>query len=140
MAVFVLEDLAAAVEVMVFPKTMTDHGHKLADDVGRRPEGPARHPRRQAQAHRHGDRAARGHRAATPRRCGCGCRRSCCRRPRSAELKRLLVEHPGDSPVYLHLSADQVLRLPATWNVDAGTGLIGELRVLLGPSAIRKAS
>ena len=33
MAVFVLEDLQAAIEVMVFPKTMTDHGHKLADDA-----------------------------------------------------------------------------------------------------------
>ena len=33
MAVFVLEDLGSAVEVMVFPKTMTDHGHKLADDA-----------------------------------------------------------------------------------------------------------
>ena len=33
MAVFALEDLQTAVEVMVFPKTMTDHGHKLADDA-----------------------------------------------------------------------------------------------------------
>ena len=33
MAVFVLEDLQSAIEVMVFPKTMPDHGHKLADDA-----------------------------------------------------------------------------------------------------------
>ena len=33
MAVFMLEDLQSAVEVMVFPKTMTDHGHKLVDDA-----------------------------------------------------------------------------------------------------------
>ena len=33
MATFVLEDLSAAVEVMVFPKTMTDHGHALEDDA-----------------------------------------------------------------------------------------------------------
>ncbi|MEN3273862.1 MAG: polymerase subunit alpha, partial [Actinomycetota bacterium] len=32
MATFVLEDLDAACEVMVFPKTMAEHGHKLADD------------------------------------------------------------------------------------------------------------
>ncbi|MDQ3146553.1 MAG: DNA polymerase III subunit alpha, partial [Actinomycetota bacterium] len=32
MAVFVLEDLAAAIEVMVFPKTMAEHGSKLAED------------------------------------------------------------------------------------------------------------
>ena len=33
MAVFVLEDLQAACEVMVFPKTMDEHGHKLDDDA-----------------------------------------------------------------------------------------------------------
>ncbi|MEY2590209.1 MAG: polymerase subunit alpha, partial [Acidimicrobiaceae bacterium] len=33
MAVFQLEDLQSSCEVMVFPKTMTEHGHKLADDV-----------------------------------------------------------------------------------------------------------
>ncbi|MGH8939601.1 MAG: DNA polymerase III subunit alpha, partial [Actinomycetes bacterium] len=33
MAVFTLEDLRSSVEVMVFPRTMTEHGHKLADDA-----------------------------------------------------------------------------------------------------------
>ena len=33
MAVFTLEDLQSAVEVMVFPKAMIDHGHKLRDDA-----------------------------------------------------------------------------------------------------------
>src|SRR3546814_11773846 len=33
MAVFQLEDLQTSVEVMVFPRTMTEHGHKLADDA-----------------------------------------------------------------------------------------------------------
>ena len=33
MATFVLEDLGAAVEVMVFPKTMTNYGELLADDA-----------------------------------------------------------------------------------------------------------
>ena len=33
MAVFALEDLQTSVEVMVFPKSMTDHGHKLVDDA-----------------------------------------------------------------------------------------------------------
>ena len=33
MATFVLEDLGAALEVMVFPKTMADHGHLLEDDA-----------------------------------------------------------------------------------------------------------
>src|SRR5439155_1980627 len=33
MAVFTLEDLQSSCEVMVFPKTMTEYGHKLVDDV-----------------------------------------------------------------------------------------------------------
>ena len=32
MAVFVLEDLDAAIEVTVFPRTLTEQGHKLVDD------------------------------------------------------------------------------------------------------------
>src|SRR5688500_7811067 len=33
MAVFQLEDLTSSIEVMVFPKTMTEFGHKLVDDA-----------------------------------------------------------------------------------------------------------
>ena len=33
MAVFVLEDLDANVEVTLFPRTLQEHGHKLADDL-----------------------------------------------------------------------------------------------------------
>jgi len=51
-------------------------------------------------------------------------------------LKRLLSEHPGDSPVFLHVG-DKVLRLPSEFNVDSRRGLVGELRVLLGPNAIQ---
>ena len=50
-------------------------------------------------------------------------------------LKSLLTEHPGDSPVFLHVGA-KVIRLPSEFNVDSRRGLLGELRVLLGPNAI----
>ena len=33
MAVFVLEDLEATIEVTVFPRTLQEQGHKLEDDV-----------------------------------------------------------------------------------------------------------
>ena len=33
MAVFVLEDLEASIEVTVFPRTLQEQGHKLEDDV-----------------------------------------------------------------------------------------------------------
>jgi DNA polymerase-3 subunit alpha len=52
------------------------------------------------------------------------------------QLKQLLVDHPGDSPVFLHLGERQVLRLPSRWNANTDNGLIGHLRVLLGPSSI----
>jgi DNA polymerase-3 subunit alpha len=51
-------------------------------------------------------------------------------------LKRLLRDHPGDSPVFLHVG-EKVLRLPSEFNVDSKRGLMGELRVLLGPNAIQ---
>jgi DNA polymerase-3 subunit alpha len=53
-----------------------------------------------------------------------------------AALKSLLSDHPGESPVFLHLGERQVLRLPDAFNVEATTGLLAELRVLLGPDAI----
>ena len=34
------------IEVTLFPRMLREHGHKLADDAGRRREGPARPPRR----------------------------------------------------------------------------------------------
>ena len=51
------------------------------------------------------------------------------------ELKRVLVEHPGDSPVFLHVGT-QIVRLPPQFNVDTTNGLAGELRMLLGADAI----
>ena len=53
-----------------------------------------------------------------------------------AQLKEILLEHPGDHPVLLHLGSDKVLRLPPAYGVDAGTKLVSEIRVLLGPDAL----
>ena len=54
-------------------------------------------------------------------------------------LKEILAEHPGDSPVFVHLEAPEkttVLRLGDDHLVDAGNGLFAELRVLLGADCI----
>ena len=59
--------------------------------------------------------------------------------PRSARLKDILAEHPGDSPVFVHLESPEkttVLRLGDEHLVDAGNGLFAELRVLLGADCI----
>ena len=55
------------------------------------------------------------------------------------KLKDILSEHPGDSPVYVHLESPEkttVLRLGDDHLVDAGTGLFAELRILLGADCI----
>ncbi|MFV1990270.1 MAG: hypothetical protein ACC652_05970, partial [Acidimicrobiales bacterium] len=51
------------------------------------------------------------------------------------QLKSLLLVHPGDSEVSVHMGS-QILRLPAQFNVDTSGGLMGSLRVLLGADAI----
>jgi DNA polymerase-3 subunit alpha len=135
MATFVLEDLQASIECFVFPKTMADYGSLLDDDAivvvkarvdlrddrlklvcmeVRRPELAV-------------DGSAELHvslplNALTDQKVD--------------GLKHLLADHPGDSPVFLHVG-EKVLRLPSEFHVDSGRGLVGELRVLLGPDAIR---
>ncbi|MBF6556076.1 MAG: DNA polymerase III subunit alpha [Acidimicrobiales bacterium] len=135
MATFVLEDLNASIEVFVFPKSMSDYGALLDDDAivvlkGRvdlrddrlklvcmeiqRPElsvDGSTDLRISLPLNALTDRLVDG-------------------------LKRLLREHPGDSPVFLHVG-EKVLRLPSEFNVDSRRGLVGELRVLLGPHAIQ---
>jgi DNA polymerase-3 subunit alpha len=52
-----------------------------------------------------------------------------------SRLKGLLQEHPGDTPVFLHLDRT-VLRLPDQFRVDGRNGLFAELRVLLGANGL----
>jgi DNA polymerase-3 subunit alpha len=134
MATFVLEDLQSSVEVFVFPKTMGEIGALLDDDViavikGRVDLRDERIKLVCMEIHRpelvlegSGDlRVALPVNALTD--------------TKVAELKRLLAEHPGDSPVFLHVG-ETVIRLPSEFRVDSRRGLVGELRVLLGPNAI----
>jgi hypothetical protein len=50
-------------------------------------------------------------------------------------LKDVLSGHPGPSAVLLHIG-EKVLRLPPEFNVDCRNGLVGELKRLLGQSAV----
>jgi DNA polymerase III subunit alpha len=123
------------VEVMVFPKAMTDHGHKLVDDaivtLRARVDSREDQPKLIAMDIEPFEPMSG---EAFPLRVKVA--------PAALsgllidDLKRLLGEHPGDSPVLLHLGERKVLRLPEAWTVDVGPGLLGELRVLLGPTAI----
>ncbi len=134
MATFVLEDLVSSVEVWVFPRTMTEVAHLLSDDAivcvkGRldlrdeqpklvcmeikRPDLNTRDEPLHLQVPVH---------ALTD--------------DRLQSLKRLLGEHPGPSPVLLHVGA-KCIRLASQWSVDTTRGLLAELRVLLGPACLR---
>ena len=133
MAVFELEDLQSSIEVTVFPRTMSEHGHQLDDDavllVGGRidnrddepkflanrltyfePKSGPSELRLTVPSHQVSDKLV-------------------------ADLKALLSEHPGDTAVFLHLGK-QTVRLPDNFRVNPANGLAGELRVLLGPEAV----
>ncbi|CAN5657952.1 DNA polymerase III subunit alpha [soil metagenome] len=135
MAVFTLEDLRSAIEVMVFPKTMAEHGHKLAADavvcVKGRVDKREDDPKLIALSIEPFEPVTDG---APPLRVRLA--------PRAlsdamvGRLKDLFTQFPGESPVFLHLGDTKVLRLPEQFCVATGTGLVAELRVLLGPDAI----
>ena len=135
MAVFVLEDLQTSIEVMVFPKTMADIGHMLADDavllikgrVDRRDD----QPKFIAMDVEVFDGVIDG---APPLRVKVSPARLS--QDTVDELKAILTRFPGESMVFIHLGEDKVLRLPDQFCVDTNGGLIGELRVLLGQTAI----
>ena len=133
MARFILEDLQAAMEVFVFPRTMAEYGALIENDAivvikGRldtREEEPkivcmevGRPMLDRGQSDLHiklplgvlTDRRVEG-------------------------LKDVLSGHPGPSPVMLHVG-EKVLRLPPEFNVDCKNGLVGELKRLLGQSAV----
>ena len=136
MAVFDLEDLGGSMEVMVFPKTMAEHGHKLEDDrivlvkgrVDRRDDLPKLICHEVEVLEVSQLEQARPVRVRLPV--------ESIREETIEELKVLLVAHPGDSEVYLHLGDSQVLRLPDDFSVDPASGLVGEIRVLLGADSV----
>jgi hypothetical protein len=51
------------------------------------------------------------------------------------QLRELVMEHPGLSPVHLKVG-EKVLRLPAQFNVDPRGGIVGALKELFGTEAV----
>ena len=134
MARFVLEDLQSSMEVFVFPRVMAEHGAQLENDavvvvrgrVDLRDDEPKlvameiRRPELQ-------DTAGGELRISLPL--------GVLSDGTVGRLKELLADHPGPSPVLLHVG-DKVLRLPPEFNVDGRNGLVGELKMLLGARAV----
>jgi DNA polymerase-3 subunit alpha len=134
MAVFTLEDLDAAIEAMVFPRTMLEYGALLAEDAVvclksrlDLKEEPAKIVCLEVRRPDLSDADT------PPLRIKLA--------PGSltdsvvGRLKSVLQEHPGDTPVFLHLDRT-ILRLPDDFRVDSRNGLFAELRVLLGPNGL----
>ncbi len=134
MAVFTLEDLQSAVEVMVFPRTMLEHGALLADDaivcVKGRLDLREEPPKIICLEVKRPDIAPEGTAPVRIKLSPTSLTRALLDR-----LKSVLRDHPGHQPVHVHLD-HTVLRLPDEFRVDSGNGLVSELRVLLGPNGL----
>jgi DNA polymerase-3 subunit alpha len=138
MATFVLEDLASAIEVMVFPKTMLSYGELLAGDaivtvkgrIDRREESPKLIAMEITRPEVHID---RGPPVRVRVKVGA------LTNERVQQLRSIINAHPGDSPVFVHLHGpdkETVLRLGDEFCCDARNGLFAELRVLFGADCI----
>jgi DNA polymerase-3 subunit alpha len=133
MATFTLEDLDSSIEVWVFPRTMTDVGHLLVDDavvcVKGRLDNKEDEPKLICMEVKRPELAV----GAEPLHLEIPL--AALTEDRVERLKKLLGEHPGESPVFLHVGS-KCLRLDAAWGVEPTTGLLAELRVLLGPGCL----
>jgi len=134
MATFTLEDLEATMDVWVFPRTMTEVGHLLADDavvcVRGRLDMRDETPKLVCMELKCPTLSLDG---VEPLHLDLPL--NALSDDRVTRLKQLLVEHPGGSAVFLHLGS-KTIRLGGDWNVDARNGLLAELRVLLGPGCL----
>ncbi|HEY3096714.1 MAG TPA: DNA polymerase III subunit alpha [Acidimicrobiia bacterium] len=138
MATFVLEDLGAALEVMVFPKTMTSYGHVLHEDaivcVKGRLDMRDDDPKIIAMEITQPELVVDGGPPVRLR-----VRRDALTNDKVERLKEILHVHPGDSPVFVHLESGgrtTVLQLADDFLVDSNNGLYADLRVLFGPNCI----
>ncbi len=133
MARFVLEDLQAAMEVFVFPKTMADYGGLIENDsivvVRGRLDTREDEPKIVCMEVTRPllERGEEDLHITLPL--------GVLTDAKVDGLKDVLSCHPGPSPVLLHIGA-KVLRLPPEFNVDCRNGLVGELKRLLGQSAV----
>jgi DNA polymerase-3 subunit alpha len=136
MAVFVLEDLDASIEVTIFPRTLAEQGHKLEDDLIVSVKG--RMDRRDES--RFGligqtitvlsglqDGPAAPLRLNLPS--------TSLDELRIQHLKRILRDHPGESIVMVDIGQGKILRLADEFRVDLDHS-VGELRMAFGHEAV----
>jgi DNA polymerase-3 subunit alpha len=136
MAVFVLEDLEASIEVTVFPRTLVEQGHKLQDDVIVSVIG--RLDRRDESRF-----GLIGQNIIVLTGLSDGAAQSLRLRLASTSLdelkiqrlKRILRDHPGESVVQIDIGQGKILRLSDEFRVDLDRA-VGELRMAFGHEAV----
>ncbi len=135
MATFTLEDLEAAIEVFVFPKTMLEYGGLLEEDavvvIRGRVDTRDEQPKLVAMEVRRPDLVPADDGA--PVIVTLPLHRLTDSMVR--QLRELVVDHPGSAPVHLRVG-DKELRLPPQFNVDPRGGIIGALKELFGGGAV----
>jgi DNA polymerase III subunit alpha len=135
MAVFVLEDLDTAIEVTVFPRALMELGHKLVDDaivtvkgrVDKRDEARLAFTAMDVTVVEGLDVTSQALRLKVPS--------TSLNELKIHQIRKILREHPGLSPVFLHIGQGKVVRLSDEFCVDLDR-VVGELRMLLGHDAV----
>lgn len=136
MLFFQLEDLEGSIEVVAFPRTVNESGPLVRDDavlvvsgrVDQRGDDTKLIASRITEPDLSTDSSVRLRLPAV--------RMS---KDLVTELKAILSNHPGSTPVFMHLSGDgpdTVVRLGSEHMVEARTALYAELRELLGGGSI----
>jgi DNA polymerase-3 subunit alpha len=135
MAVFILEDLQASIEVTVFPRVLVEQGHKLADDAIVTLKG--RLDRRDERVGFMCQDVAivEGLESSSSMPLHLKLPASMLDENRIDMLKRIVRENPGESRIILHLGQGKVLRLADDFAVDIDRA-VGELRVAFGHNAV----
>ena len=138
MGTFVLEDLGAAIEVMVFPKTMLQYGELLDADaivvMKARVDGRDDTPKLMAMEIGRPEINLDGVQPLTLK-----VKATVLTDERVGQLRELLRSHPGESPVFVRVvgpEKETVLRLGDEFRCEARNGLYAELRVLFGGDCI----
>ncbi len=136
MVFFQLEGLEGSVEVVTFPKTVKEYGHLIVADavliisgnVDNRGDDVKFMGREIKELEIRDDSSIRLRVPAgrlTPETV--------------MNLKTILANHPGSSPVFLHMTnngSEKVMKLSGSHSVEPRSALMAELKELLGPSSI----
>jgi DNA polymerase-3 subunit alpha len=136
MLFFTFEDLQGSTEVVCFPRTVAEYGPFIRDDAVLLVTGRVDHRGDEVkfiglELHEPNLDAGDLVRLRVP-----ATRLS---QGMVDRLRGVLSNHPGSTPVYLHMVADageKVIRLGDDHRVEARSALFAELRELLGPSAV----